>query len=50
MKLICLLCGRDKFTKRSPHRCVSGFRKRNIKWAIQDGIALFKFKKRNESN
>lgn len=28
----CLLCGRDKFTKKSPHNCNSGYRKRNIKW------------------
>lgn len=29
----CLLCGRDKFTARQPHRCRGGFRKRGIKWA-----------------
>ena len=28
----CLLCGRQKFTHRSPHRCRGGFRKRRIKW------------------
>lgn len=28
----CLLCGRDKFTRKSPHNCIGGFRKRNIKW------------------
>ena len=28
----CLLCGRDKFTRKSPHNCNHGFRKRNIKW------------------
>lgn len=28
----CLLCGRDKFTRKSPHNCISGFRKRGIKW------------------
>lgn len=28
----CLLCGRDKFTRKSPHVCVGGFRKRKIKW------------------
>lgn len=28
----CLLCGRDKFTRKSPHNCKGGFRKRNIKW------------------
>ena len=30
----CLLCGRDKFTRKSPHQCVGGFRKRRIRWAI----------------
>jgi len=30
----CLLCGRDKFTQKSPHRCRGGFRKRNIIWKI----------------
>ena len=44
MKLICLLCGRDKFTRKSPHICKGGFRKRKIKWAILDGIALWKVK------
>lgn len=28
----CLLCGRDKFTRKTPHRCVNGYRRRNIKW------------------
>lgn len=28
----CKFCGRDKFTKKSPHNCVGGFRKRNIEW------------------
>jgi len=28
----CLLCGRDKFTQKSPHNCVGGFRKHKIKW------------------
>ncbi len=28
----CKLCGRDKFTKKSPHNCVGGFRKRHIEW------------------
>ena len=44
MKLKCLLCGRDKFTHKSPHRCIGGFRKRKLKWAIIDGIAVWKFK------
>jgi hypothetical protein len=34
MKLKCLLCGRDKFTHKSPHYCIGGFRKHKIKWAI----------------
>ena len=25
----CMLCGRDKFTHKSPHKCVGGYRKRN---------------------
>ena len=29
----CLLCGRDKFTQKSPHKCVYGFRKHKIKWS-----------------
>ena len=29
----CLLCGRDKFTAKQPHKCRGGFRKRKIKWA-----------------
>ena len=28
----CLLCGRDKFTRKSPHNCNNGFRKRKIQW------------------
>lgn len=28
----CMLCGRDKFTSKTPHRCGSNFRKRNIIW------------------
>ena len=28
----CLLCGRDKFTHKTPHKCVGGYRKRNIIW------------------
>ncbi len=28
----CKLCGRDKFTKRSPHKCRGVFRKRDIEW------------------
>lgn len=28
----CLLCGRDKFTHKTPHKCIGGFRKRGIKW------------------
>jgi len=28
----CLLCGRHKFTHKSPHNCVGGFRKRKIIW------------------
>lgn len=28
----CLLCGRDKFIKPTPHNCIGGFRKRGLKW------------------
>lgn len=28
----------------SSHKCKGGYRKRKIKWAILDGIALWKFK------
>ena len=28
----CMLCGRDRFTHKSPHKCVGGFRKRKIVW------------------
>lgn len=31
-KFECLLCGRNKFTRKSPHYCVGGFRKHHIKW------------------
>jgi len=29
---MCLLCYRDKFTHKQPHKCLGGFRKRNIPW------------------
>jgi hypothetical protein len=29
----CLLCGRNKFTSRTSHYCVGGYRKHKIKWA-----------------
>ena len=32
IKYTCLLCGRNKFTKPSPHICNGQFRKRKIKW------------------
>ena len=28
----CLLCERDKFTRKTPHKCSAGFRKRGLKW------------------
>ena len=28
----CLLCGRDKFTRKSHHNCTGGFRKRGLRW------------------
>ncbi len=30
----CLLCGRDKFTRRTPHICGRQRRKRGLKWEI----------------
>lgn len=30
----CQLCGRDKFNKQSPHKCVDGFRKYGLEWKI----------------
>ena len=34
IKYRCLLCGRDKFTRKTPHYCIGGFRKRKIKWEV----------------
>jgi hypothetical protein len=28
----CMLCGRDKFTSKTPHKCIGGYRKRKIIW------------------
>jgi len=28
----CLLCGRSKFTQKSPHRCIGGYRKQHLVW------------------
>jgi len=28
----CLLCGRDKFTRKQSHKCGNIYRKRNIEW------------------
>lgn len=37
MRIItCLLCGRNEFTHKSPHKCVGGFRKRGLKWDIKE--------------
>lgn len=32
----CLICGRDKFNRTQPHRCIGGFRKRGLKWKKLD--------------
>lgn len=33
MRWLCLLCFRDKFTRKSPHCCLNGqYRKRRLKW------------------
>jgi hypothetical protein len=34
IKFKCLLCGRDNFDAKQPHRCQGGFRKRGLKWEI----------------
>ena len=31
-KYKCLLCGRDKFTRKTAHHCAGGYRKHGIKW------------------
>ena len=30
----CLLCGRDKFTRKTPHNCGKNFRKHKIEWEV----------------
>lgn len=42
---ICLLCGRDKFTSKQPHNCVGGYRKRGLKWKINNMAAIESDKK-----
>lgn len=37
-KLICYWCGRDTFTAPSPHKCNTGFRKRNLRWYTKNPI------------
>jgi hypothetical protein len=34
IKFKCLLCGRDNFDAKQPHRCQGGFRKRGLKWEM----------------
>ena len=29
---MCMLCGRNKFTRPTPHKCIGGFRKRKLIW------------------
>lgn len=31
-KYMCGLCGRDKFTRKTSHYCIGGYRKYKIKW------------------
>ena len=31
-KFECVLCGKNKFTRKSAHYCVGGYRKHKIKW------------------
>jgi hypothetical protein len=30
----CQLCGRNKFTRKSPHQCSGGYRKHHIEWKL----------------
>ena len=32
MRYKCNLCGRDRFTRKTPHNCVGGYRKHGLKW------------------
>jgi ribosomal protein L37E len=44
-KLTCLRCGRDKFIRKTPHKCPRQYRKRKIRWGIKIiGIGLWKIK------
>jgi len=45
MKLTCLLCNRNKFKRKVPHKCAGGYRKRKIIWGVViEGIGLWSFK------
>lgn len=44
MTYVCLLCKRNKFTHKSPHKCNGCFRKKGIKWALLCGVGLWKLK------
>jgi hypothetical protein len=37
-RIKCMLCGRDKFTRKSAHKCFGGFRKRKIVWQIKQTL------------
>jgi len=45
-KLTCLLCGRDKFIRKTPHNCVGGRRKRGLKWGFKTPLGIWRLKKR----
>ena len=45
-KLTCLLCGRDKFIRKTPHNCIGGFRKKRIKWGMKTPLGLWIAKKK----
>ena len=32
----CLLCGRNRFTRKTPHYCAGGYRKHHIKWELNN--------------
>lgn len=50
-KLTCLLCGRDKFTRKSPHKCIGGFRKRGLVYGLKTPQGIWIFKKyKNDLN
>jgi hypothetical protein len=44
MKLTCLLCGRDTFTRKTPHNCIGGYKKRGLSWGLKVSNGMWKRK------